>query len=239
MRPIKSRIRSLLGVKKDMKPNVHHFKIDLTHQVSLDYLLFLPKGYKETGEQQWPLILFLHGAGERGYDATEVMNTAIKELLANQTTSPFILLAPQCPPDTWWVEKEGALIALLDSITGTHAVDESRVYLTGLSMGGAGSWYLASKHPKRFAALAPICGASLWWQGFPQNAALLKDIPIWAFHGDADDVVPITVTEEIVAVLQENQADVQLTRYPGVAHNSWAQTYANPALYEWLFEHQL
>jgi predicted peptidase len=106
-------------------------------------------------------------------------------------------------------------------------------------MGGAGTWYLAAQQPHRFAAIAPICGASLWWQGFPEKAVLLKNIPIWTFHGEADAVVPISITEAIVEVLEANQAEVRFTRYPGVEHNSWTQTYTNPELYKWLYQKKL
>ena len=217
----------------------HHFKTEITKTTALDYLLYTPKGYQPNGETTYPLVLFLHGAGQRGAEATRVAETAIPEMVAQQQQTPYILLAPQCPPDQWWVDYEAALIALLNETIITHAVDQQRVYLTGLSMGGAGTWYLASKHPHRFAAIAPICGASLWWQGFPENAEKLKSLPIWTFHGEADSVVPISVTEAIVAVLEQHQANVQFTRYPGVEHNSWTETYGNPDLYQWLFQHRL
>ena len=222
-----------------MTVSQHHFEQPITKTVQLDYLFYRPAGYDQASATGRPLVLFLHGAGQRGHDPQKVTETAIAQIIEQQARFGFLLVAPQCPPDTWWVEKADDLIALLDHIIATHAVDESRLYLTGLSMGGAGTWYLAGQQPTRFAAIAPICGASLWWQGFPEKAALLKDIPIWTFHGEADSVVSIRTTEEIVAVLEAQQADVRFTRYPGVLHDSWTQTYRNPALYEWLYQHRL
>ena len=137
------------------------------------------------------------------------------------------------------MEKLDDLRVLLDEILASHAIDEERIYLTGLSMGGAGAWYFAANYPDRFAALAPICGAGLWWQGFPARAASLKNMPIRTFHGEEDPVVPIKVTEEIVDFLKEKKGNIRFTRYPGVEHNSWTQTYQNPALYEWFFQQKL
>ena len=141
---------------------------------------------------------------------------------------PFILLSPLCPADSWWTENLDGLNALLDDVIAKYAVDEDRVYLTGLSMGGQGSWHLAIRFPHRFAALAPICG---WGQ--PYLACRLKDLPIWAFHGELDQVVPVEQSRRMVAAVNECGGQARLTTYPEAFHDSWTETYMNPALYEW------
>ncbi|MCB8044531.1 prolyl oligopeptidase family serine peptidase [Microbacterium oxydans] len=146
---------------------------------------------------------------------------------------PFILVTPQCAAASQWVAELSTLAALIDEVSSTHRVDEERVSVTGLSMGGFGTWSLAVRYPDRFAAIAPICGG-LWMQ----SAAPIRAIPSWAFHGDADDVVPIAATEQIVDELQALDADVRFTRYAGVGHDSWTETYENPELYEWMLSHR-
>ena len=127
-----------------------------------------------------------------------------------------------------------ALNALLDEIVSKYAVDEDRIYLTGLSMGGFGTWSLATAYPERFAALAPICG-----RGNPEKAHVLKDIPVWVFHGAKDETVPPENSQQMVNALKECGADVQYTIYPDAGHDSWTETYNNPKLYEWFLEHKL
>ncbi|MEO8612782.1 MAG: prolyl oligopeptidase family serine peptidase, partial [Chloroflexota bacterium] len=142
-------------------------------------------------------------------------------------------VSPQCPITSWWAFETEALKALLDSILAEYAVDADRVYLTGLSMGGYGSWALGIQHPELFAAVVPICGG-----GEPDAVCVLKNVPVWAFHGDADPVVELSESVKMVEALQACGGDVKLTVYPGVEHDSWTQTYANPELYEWFLSHK-
>lgn len=124
------------------------------------------------------------------------------------------------------------LIALLDDVSAAHAVDPDRVYLTGLSMGGYGTWETAIRNPDRFAAIAPICGG-----GSRHQARRLKDVPTWVFHGDKDEAVPVGASIEMVDALKAAGGDVQFTRYPEAEHDSWTETYNNPKLYEWFLSH--
>ncbi len=206
---------------------------EIIKPVDIDYLLYLPKGYHET-EQKWPLMLFLHGAGERGNDLELVKKHGPAKLVEQGKDFPFIIVSPQCPSGQWWTEKTDTLMALLDDIESKYAVDTSRVYLTGLSMGGFGTWTLACRHPERFAAIAPICGGGDWYL-----ADRLKDVPVWAFHGAKDTVVPIALSETMVQAVERAGGSAKLTVYPEANHDSWTATYDNPELYEWLLSHRL
>jgi predicted peptidase len=199
----------------------------------LRYLFFLPQGYAEHPEDKWPLILFLHGMGERGDDLELVKIHGIPKIIEQKPDLPFITVSPQCPDGTLWHDHHLTLRALLDDIAARYAVDLDRVYLTGLSMGGFGTWSLAMANPERFAAIAPICGG-----GTPDWVHVLKDTPVWAFHGADDPVVPVERGQQIVDALRACGGDVRFTIYPGVEHDSWTQTYENPELYEWLQQHR-
>jgi len=210
------------------------FKQTLTKTISLKYLLYLPEDYLNS-KSDYPLILFLHGAGERG-DNLEMMKIhGIPKIVEQQRDFPFIAISPQCPPDKWWVDPWliEALNALLDETTANYRVDKSRVYLTGLSMGGFGSWALSMMYPEKFAAIAPICGGGMPWMAFR-----IKDIPVWAFHGAKDETVPIQRSEEMVDALKKIGGNIKFTIYPEAGHDSWTETYNNPELYKWLLSHK-
>jgi len=211
----------------------YKFEAQIIKTVRLNYLLFLPKSYGENPQQKWPLILFLHGAGERGDDIELVKVHGIPKIVEQKEDFPFIAVSPQCPKFSWWTAEIEALNALLDEILETYAVDENRVYLTGLSMGGYGTWHLAMMYPERFAAIAPICGG-----GDPERASVLKNVPAWVFHGGKDTVVSPEESEKMVDALKTLSGDVQFTLYPEVGHDSWTETYDNPELYEWFLKHK-
>lgn len=220
--------------------SVKEFSFKSGKSAQLKYLLFLPKGYEEQSAKKWPMILFLHGAGERGSDVWRVAIHGPPSLVAKQPDFPFIVVSPQCPNDKIW-DRE-ALAGLLDEVQTTLRVDTSRVYLTGLSMGGYGTWDLGLAYPERFAAIAPICGGGntigvLLLPRDKQEA--IKKMGIWAFHGAKDPVVPVNESERMVEVLKRigaNQA--KLTVYPEADHNSWTETYNNQKLYDWFLEHK-
>lgn len=206
------------------------FAAAVTKKVACRYLLYLPKGY-ERGRKRWPLILFLHGAGERGKDLELVKKHGPPRLIAQGHQLPFIVVSPQCPSQRWWAED--VLNALLDHILANYRVDARRVYLTGLSMGGYGTWALACDHPERFAAIAPICGG-----GNRLLAHRLKDLPIWAFHGARDDVVPLAESQKMADAVNAAGGKARLTVYPDAGHDSCTATYANPQLYKWFLRHR-
>jgi predicted peptidase len=193
--------------------------------------VYLPEGYG-AGQQQWPLVLFLHGMGERGTVLDTVKKHGPPKLVDQGKKFPFILISPQCPPDEMW--SVPVLDALLNEVEARYRVDPTRVYVTGLSMGGNGTWRLAIAQPHRFAAIAPICG----WADTNAVCAL-KNLPIWTFHGKKDLVVPFERTEKLVAKLKQCGGNVRFTAYPEAGHDSWTETYENPELYEWLLAQKL
>jgi predicted peptidase len=207
------------------------FRKKIRHTAELDYQLHLPAAYHEDADREWPLVLFLHGAGERGDDVELVKKHGPPKLIAAGTDIPAIVVSPQCPTDQWWTDHLEALAALLDQIERRYRVDADRVYVTGLSMGGFGTWALAARYRERFAAAVPICGG-----GIVAGLQRVMDLPIWAFHGDADDRVPVEESARLVDALTRRGGKLaKLTVYPGVEHDSWTQTYDDPAVWEWLF----
>ncbi len=207
-----------------------HFEGKIEKRVALDYLLSLPEGYRADGPPV-PLVLFLHGAGERGADLELVKTHGPPKLLAAGQALPAIVVSPQCPADTWWTDHQDALSALLDDVIARYRVDPDRVYLTGISMGGFGTWALAAREPGRFAAALPICGG-----GIRLGALRLRELPIWAFHGDADPVVPVDESQGMVRAIERfGGKNVKLTTYPGVGHDSWTRTYEDEAVWQWMF----
>jgi predicted peptidase len=210
------------------KQQEKHFEKEIAVTVKMDYLLYLPEGYG-TGDTAWPLVLFLHGAGESGNDLSKVKKHGPPKLVDQGKSFPFILVSPQSAGRGW---DPGTLNALLDEIMAHYRVDKDRVYLTGLSMGGFGTWALAAAYPQKFAAIAPICGG-----GTPADARKLTALPIWVFHGAKDKVVPPGRSEAMVKALKEAGADqVKFTLYPDAEHDSWTETYNNPEFYDWLLK---
>ncbi len=214
------------------------FEKQVVRLLRLDYLLFLPRGYHANPRKKWPLILFLHGIGERGNDLDLVKKHGIAKIVEQREEFPFVTVSPQCPPDSWWWDELDALTGLLDEIVRSLAVDTDRVYLTGLSMGGYGTWHLAAAQPDRFAAIAPICGGGISFAGFPEKVSVIKHVPVWAFHGAKDPAVPLEESVRMVEALRASGGDVRLTVYPEAAHDSWTQTYDNPELYAWFLRHR-
>ena len=215
------------------------FEAKVQKAVRLPYLLSLPPGHGEDARRRWPLILFLHGAGERGDDLALVRKHGIPRVVEQRPELPFVALSPQCPCEETWFTELDAVLALLDEVVARHAVDTDRLYLTGLSMGGYGAWYLATLFPDRFAAMAPVCGGGDWFFGFPGRVRVLKHLPVWAFHGAKDPIVPLEESAELVKTLQECGGSVRFTVYPDAGHDSWTETYDNEELYAWFLSHSL
>lgn len=204
-----------------------------TDQFDVPYLLYLPPEYDADTAKKWAFILFLHGAGERGDDLTLLRTQGLAKKLDHDDL-PFIVVSPQCPAETWWTDHTDALFALWDDCLTRYQVDSNRVYLTGLSMGGYQAWHMAARHPDKFTAVVPICGG-----GDVETACNLKSMPIWAFHGEQDSVVPLSTTQDMVDAVNECGGDARLTVYPDLQHDSWTATYANPEVYDWLLSHSL
>ena len=201
--------------------------------ISYDYLIYLPENY--TGrDKKFPLMLFLHGAGERGDNLELVKQHGPPKLAAAGKSFPFIVVSPQCPENEIWDAE--VLLRLVRSIENQYRVDSGRIYVTGLSMGGFGTWSLIARAPEKFAAAAPVCGGGNFIEfvlGSKETKDALKSLPIWVFHGGADGVVKVSEAYRMVSLLERGAREIKLKVYPGVGHNSWTETYNNPALYEW------
>lgn len=195
--------------------------------VTMKYLLYLPKDYEQ--KPSWPLLLFLHGKGERGDNLELVKKHGPPKLIAAGKALPFIVVAPQCPSCQSWESFE--LTALLDEIIEKYKVDHDRIYVTGLSMGGFATWALAARTPGRFAAILPVCGG-----GDPSQAERIAGTPAWVFHGGKDEVVPLATSQKMIDALKKNSGKAKFTVYPNAGHDAWTETYANPRVYEWLLE---
>lgn len=200
---------------------------EITKTVGYRYHLFIPD-YK-IPDGGYPMLLFLHGAGERGNDLDLVKLHGINNMLTVYDPLPFIVISPQVPDGGWWDSE--SLNALIDHAVASYPVDTERIYVTGLSMGGYGTWDLIIRYPGRFAAAIPICGGGNWLL-----AHRAKDVPVLAFHGDADPVIPLERSVEMVEALQEAGGNATLTVYPGTGHDAWTPTYGNKEMYEWLLQ---
>jgi predicted peptidase len=212
------------------------------------YQVYVPANY--TPARPWPVVLFLHGAGERGADGllqTEVgLGSAIRR---HAERFPAIVVLPQARPGIAWAGPMAEMaLQALDQTQEEFATDRSRVYLTGLSMGGAGTWYIAYRHPDRFAALIAICARvrpsattvdpvvpTADGEPFAALAGRIRHLPIWVFHGDADKTVPVEESRGVVAALEALKVPVRYSELPGVGHNSWDAAYRSPETTEWLF----
>ncbi|GAB5526158.1 MAG: dienelactone hydrolase family protein [Roseivirga sp.] len=224
-------------------------------QGTLPYRVLYPENFDKS--KQYPLVYFLHGAGERGTDNEKQLVHGSKLFLDSQNRKgyPAIVVFPQCPPDDYWanVSREvnpqtgkrdfifakkgkptGAMkgaLSLIDSLVKLSYVDKSRVYISGLSMGGMGTFELVSRRPDTFAAAMPICGGDN-----PKSAGkYAKKVPFWVFHGAKDDVVPPKFSEQMVAALKVKEGTVKLSLYPNANHNSWDSAFAEPEFLSWLF----
>lgn len=196
---------------------------------SVNYLIYLPDDYDSS--KPTPMMLFLHGRGESFGPLSLVAKWGPPRMAARGDQLKFILVSPQCPKEDRWEHdsQQKVLLELLDHIHSKYKVDSDRVYLTGLSLGGHGSWRLASDNPDRFAAVAPVCGT-----GDPAKAKNLVTLPVWAFHGDQDTAVPFDDTVKMVAAIKAaGGTSVQFTSLENVGHNSWSAAYATPELYSW------
>ena len=207
-----------------------HFTGTSKKEAEYRYHIYLPDDY-DSMAQEWPLILFLHGMGERGDDLNLVRKNGPLRQIEDGIKLPFIIVAPQCPADSWWDADN--LATLLGHIKGEFRVDGDRVYLTGVSMGGSGTWALANACPERFAAIAPVC--AFFTPGDPRR---LKELPIWCFHGAMDEVVPVNDSLRMVTWIREHGGNAKCTIYPDIAHNCWREVYSNSGLYQWFLENK-
>ncbi len=201
------------------------------------YWLYVPKEAKKDA----PLILFLHGSGEREGGKKGPQEVGIGPAIASQKDFPFYVVIPQfSKTGSWKAEGDDAkrAMAILDEVMKNHSIDSKRLYLTGLSMGGNGTWENAVAYPNKWAAIAPVCGYHTkmgnFYSGMGEDALKsIKDLPCWCFHGDKDDSVNVKQSREAMKILWNAGGHPNYTEYPGVPHNCWDATYSNPELYRW------
>ena len=219
------------GIKNKLSEK---FITNLTMQVSLKYNIYFPDNYYDS-DTKFPLVLFLHGAGERGDDLRLVEKHGIPKMINNGINFPFITVAPQCPKFQYWSEPVNVktLLLLVEEIIKKNKVDIERIYATGLSMGGYGTLAIAKERPDLFSAIIPVCGGL-----DTTDIERLKDIPIWLFHGDEDKVVPVENSELIYDLLKPINPEIKITIYKGINHNSWEMTYNNQNIYDWMLKYK-
>jgi predicted peptidase len=217
---------------------------------TLSYRILYPLDY-DTSQKDYPLLVFLHGSGERGNDNEAQLTHGAQLFIDSLAKYPAIVVFPQCPKEGYWAEVEWndngediqfpfyekgrpsleMVIALIDQLKANERIDEERLYLGGLSMGGFGTFDLLARLPNTFEAAIPICGG-----GNPLLAPLYaSNTRLWIFHGEADSVVPVGLSRKMYQALKEAGADVKYTEYTDVDHNSWDNAFAEPGFFEWLF----
>ena len=203
-------------------------------KTGLKYLLYVPEENEYDDKRRRPVLFFLHGVGERGTDIQIVKRHGPPKIVEEGGKFPFIVISPQCPPSSFWKHDD-----ILQGLEGLYNIaindlngDEERVYLTGLSMGGFGTWAWAARSPEKFAAIVPICGG-----GKSLMAKALVKTPVWAFHGEKDRVVPRRLSSDMVEAVNQEGGNAKLTIYEDLEHDSWTQTYERRDVYEWLLKH--
>ena len=208
-----------------------HFKRSFTQEVSSYYLLDLPKDYAE--KTDWPLVVYLHGQSESGNDLEMVKQNGPPKLVAEGKQFPFVVVSPQCPSGFYW--RGNVIMGLIDQIVENYSIDRSRIYLTGKSMGGYGTWQISHEYPERFAAIAPIAGGGLFVS--PYFMERLKGLPVWAFHDKRDDLVPYQESVRMVEGVNVAGGNAKLTTYDQGTHDAWTEAYNNDELYDWFLKH--
>ena len=213
---------------------IEYIKLIKVDIIKLEYYIQLPKNYEKDSNKKWPLIVFLHGAGEWGgtLDDVKKMNHSIPMMASTSKDFPFVAISPLCPPILPWMDLWYSVNNMIDKVTAKYNIDTDRIYLTGLSLGGIGTWNIALQLPDKFAAIAPVCGSV-----DPDKVKKLKNLPIWAFHGARDTIVPMDQEQKAVDVLKACGGNIKYTVYPDIEHDAWNKAYTNKELYTWFLQH--
>ena len=222
-------ITSLLGVFTPATAQLTHQVMDRGPGQTLHYWQYLPEDYASATDQNFPLVMFLHGGGEVGDSLDLVKKHGLPEVISQGKQFPFVMIAPQNPRDRLW--NDDLLLVLLNEVIAEHRIDEDRVYLTGMSRGGFATWRMAIQNPDKFAAIVPVSGG-----GLPDYVKRIKAVPVWAFHGARDQAIPLSRSVAMVEALQAAGGNVKLTVYSEAKHDAWTPTYDNPELYAWLLK---
>ncbi|MEN8188120.1 MAG: alpha/beta hydrolase-fold protein [Bacteroidota bacterium] len=210
----------------------NQFKKDTTYH----YISYTPKEYNKNQTKKWPLIIYLHGGSSRGNDTTKLYSNGIPDQIWRGREFPFVIISPQCPINQRW-STDNWFENFYKEITTDFRIDTNKVYLTGVSLGGSGTWYLAMKHPEKFAAIAPVSGFTRHMDYIKKNTDKLNDLPIWTFHGKIDKIVEFEDTEWVVKQLREKNKEIKFTIEPNVGHWMDWVVYKEEYLYKWFLKH--
>jgi len=195
------------------------------------YLLYVPEDYDANRKKKWPMIIYLHGKSACGSDLNNLKRYGIPFFIDRGMQFKAIVVSPQCPSGKNWTS-DNWLEPLLDEVAEKYHIDTCRIYLTGMSLGGFGVWDLTIRYPKKFAAVVPLCGG-----GRPQKVCAMKDVPVWVFHGNKDEQVPIERSEEMVTALRKCGGSPKFTVLRGQGHDIH-RTYADERIYRWMYRHK-
>jgi pimeloyl-ACP methyl ester carboxylesterase len=204
--------------------------------VDYQYLPYLPKDYNKDTLKVWPVIIYLHGGSDRGSNLNKLYSQGIPDQIYRGREFPFVIFSPQCPEHIRW-STDNWFENFYNDIKTKYRIDTNKIYLTGMSLGGSGTWYLATKYPTIFAAIAPMSGFTSHMDFIDDNIDKLATIPIWAFHGKVDNVVPFEETERIIKKLEGKNKDLRFTAEPNIGHWIHWVVYPNQELYDWFLKH--
>ncbi len=216
-----------------MEKQTENMSEEVKIYLECNFITYLPKTYCKDHSYKWPVILALHGMDERGDNLEKLSSNGLPKLIEDGLDLPFIVVCPQCPSNTVWTMEINNLKALLDRINHLYNTDEDRIYLTGYSLGGYGAWHLAEACPEKFAAMLPIASGANPINGFPERIKNIGQLPVWAFHGELDEIVEIKEAEVLIDVLKKQNENVKLTAYNNCGHESWERTYRDMSIYDW------
>ncbi len=199
------------------------------------YISYTPVQYNNDTLKKWPLIIYLHGGSSRGTDTTKLFCCGIPDQIWRKRSFPFVIVAPQCPVNHRW-STDNWFEGFFEEVITKYRIDTNRVYLTGESLGGAGTWYLAIKYPEKFAAIAPVCGFTHHIEFIRENVENLVDMPIWAFHSQSDLLVQFEDTQWMVNKLKDRNKNLKFTTYPDAGHGIGWSVYPGEELYNWFLQ---
>ena len=214
-----------------MERHVRTMTLPRDHLLHMQYLVQLPRGYDGDTNRVWPLVFYLHGIGESGNNLDKVIRYGPPQVMIQKTNLPCIVVSPQVPKGYFPFMETDGFLEILDEVTARYRVDKRRVHATGNSMGAYGALALVAREPKRFASLVPVCGGVSYL-----DSLRLRDVPIWAFHGEKDPIIPVAESRRLVELVNQIGGQTRLTIYPGVGHNAWELAYDDPALWEWMLD---
>jgi len=212
-----------------MRQRIRTITIPREHPAKVQYLVQLPRGYDEQTNRFWPMVFYLHGIGEWGDDLKKVLRFGPPRLMAQGTNLPCIVVSPQLPKGYFWFRESNSMLEILEEVTALYRVDKRRVHATGNSMGAFGAILVVAREPERFASLVPVCGGVDYL-----DSLRLRDVPIWAFHGEKDSIIPVEESRRLVELVNQIGGKARLTIYRDAGHNCWDRAYDDPALWDWM-----